>query len=480
MDNLLAFAGIFSADGRVRAVNRLALEAAGVSLDDVVGLPFEAAPWWRDLPTSQAQVRNVIARVAAGEVVRLDLLMRDRAGDVRVVEASFAPVRDGEGRVVEIIGSGVDVTARKRAVAERQALLEREQEARAVAEAAHRELRAVLERVSDGFVALDRSWIYTYVNRHAASLFGRRPEDLLGKHIWTEFPEGVGQPFHLAYERAMREQRFIELQDLYEPWNRWFENRIYPSPDGVAIFFHEITESKLAEQELLRSRAALRALAARLEAVREEEGVRISRELHDQVGQAMTALRMDLTQLEREAGAGPLDRERLRAMRELIDATLASARRIAAELRPAILDDLGLAAAVEQVAADFERRASIACAAHVPDGGADMDRRAALALYRILQEALTNVARHAGATRVDITLSVEDGTVALVVTDDGRGFEPEAAGADATRPSLGLLGMRERALALGGELRVDARPGQGTAVSARVPRRPPGPGDGSP
>jgi two-component system sensor kinase len=194
----------------------------------------------------------------------------------------------------------------------------------------------------------------------------------------------------------------------------------------------------------------------------------------------MTALRMDLTQLEREAGAGPLDRERLRAMRELIDATLASARRIAAELRPAILDDLGLAAAVEQVAADFERRASIACAAHVPDGGADMDRRAALALYRILQEALTNVARHAGATRVDITLSVEDGTVALVVTDDGRGFEPEAAGADATRPSLGLLGMRERALALGGELRVDARPGQGTAVSARVPRRPPGPGDGSP
>src|SRR5829696_2932227 len=107
----------------------------------------------------------------------------------------------------------------------------------------------VLERVSDGLVALDRDWRYTYVNSQAASLFGRRPEDLIGRHIWTEFPEGVGQPFHLAYERAMAEQVFIHVESCYEPWNRWFENRIFPSPDGLSIFFRDISQRKRAEEE---------------------------------------------------------------------------------------------------------------------------------------------------------------------------------------------------------------------------------------
>jgi PAS domain S-box-containing protein len=106
----------------------------------------------------------------------------------------------------------------------------------------------VLERVSDGVVALDRNWRYTYVNSRAASLFGRQPEDLVGRHIWTEFPEGVGQPFQLAYQKAMDDQIFIEMESYYEPWDRWFENRIYPSLDGVSIFFHEITGRKQAEQ----------------------------------------------------------------------------------------------------------------------------------------------------------------------------------------------------------------------------------------
>src|SRR5436190_11536300 len=106
----------------------------------------------------------------------------------------------------------------------------------------------LLERISDGFVALDTDWRYTYVNQRAADLFGRQPEHLVGRHIWTVFPEGIGQPFQLAYERAMSEQVFIRMENYYEPWDRWFENRIYPSPNGLSIFFHEITERKKAEQ----------------------------------------------------------------------------------------------------------------------------------------------------------------------------------------------------------------------------------------
>jgi PAS domain S-box-containing protein len=125
----------------------------------------------------------------------------------------------------------------------------------------------VLERVSDAVVALDRNWRYTYVNQRAASLFGRRPEDLIGRHIWTEFPEGVGQPFHLAYEKAMAEQVFVQMENYYEPWDRWFENRIYPSPDGLSIFFHEITERKRAEESSLQSAELLKAQNQALERV---------------------------------------------------------------------------------------------------------------------------------------------------------------------------------------------------------------------
>lgn len=118
-------------------------------------------------------------------------------------------------------------------------------------------LADVLERASDAFVALDTNWRYIYVNSRAAALFGRQPEDLLGRHIWTEFPEGIGQPFHQAYERAMREQVAIQIEAYYEPWGRWFENRIYPSSYGLSIFFHDITDRKRAEQAARQNAALL-------------------------------------------------------------------------------------------------------------------------------------------------------------------------------------------------------------------------------
>ena len=125
-------------------------------------------------------------------------------------------------------------------------------------QAAWQEIHNILERVSDAVVALDKDWHYTYVNQQAAELFGRKPEDLIGRHIWTEFPEGVGQPFQIAYERALTEQVFIQMENYYQPWERWFENRIYPSPEGLSIFFHEITERKLAEKAAQESAELLR------------------------------------------------------------------------------------------------------------------------------------------------------------------------------------------------------------------------------
>jgi PAS domain S-box-containing protein len=137
----------------------------------------------------------------------------------------------------------------------------------------------VLERVSDAVVSLDQDWRYTYVNKHAAQLFGCRPEDLVGRHIWTVFPEGVGRPFQLAYEKAMAEQVFIRMEDYFEPWDRWFENRIYPSPDGLSIFFHEVTERKLADLTARESADLLRGQNQVLEAIARGEPLRRSLDL---------------------------------------------------------------------------------------------------------------------------------------------------------------------------------------------------------
>lgn len=241
----------------------------------------------------------------------------------------------------------------------------------------------------------------------------------------------------------------------------------------------DVTDRHRAEEALLRSRAQLRRLAARQQAVREEERARLAREIHDELGQVLTALKIDLQWLQQRVAA-PAPRPRvlpvarslpvtrkLKDMSALLDRTLADVHRIATELRPGVLDDLGLQSAVQWLTADFEQRTGIRSEAHVSSPEETIEDGQATAAFRILQEALTNIARHAQATHVDVRLEVTSDTLELTVTDDGRGIsETEAA---APR-SLGLLGMSERALACGGVVTVFGRPGGGTTVALHLPR----------
>src|SRR5262245_11608973 len=178
----------------------------------------------------------------------VEFRLRHKDGTYRWIFSHAFLQTDADGKPCRVSGCHLDITDRKEAEKERARLLAGERTSPLEVGAAQQQLGNILESISDGFVVLDRTWHYTYVNRQAASLFGRMPQDLVGKHIWTEFPEGIGQPFHLAFEKAMAKQIFIQLENYYEPWDRWFENRIYPSPDGLSIFFHEITERKQAEQ----------------------------------------------------------------------------------------------------------------------------------------------------------------------------------------------------------------------------------------
>jgi signal transduction histidine kinase len=235
----------------------------------------------------------------------------------------------------------------------------------------------------------------------------------------------------------------------------------------LTVILRDITDRAKAERALRRAHDELRELSQAMHEVRESERTRIARELHDELGQALTALKMDVDLL---GSSIPGDRsdlvERTDAMRGLLDSTVATTRRISADLRPLVLDDLGLGAAAEWLAQSFSQRTQIPCDLQVDSSCAQLGEPHASALFRIMQESLTNVAKHARAHRVAVRLERSGDDAVLTVSDDGVGMDPAA------RPnsrSFGLRGIGERVMLLGGEVQIASRPQTGTTIVARIP-----------
>ena len=229
----------------------------------------------------------------------------------------------------------------------------------------------------------------------------------------------------------------------------------------------EIKERKIAEAQLRESEVQLRALAARLISIREEERARIAREVHDELGQVLTGLKMDVTWLARRiAGSEEPLVEKAEAMCRLIDSTMHLIRRISTGLRPEILDDMGLVAAFGWQAKEFQKRMGMRCRLKLPEEQVDLDKELSTAVFRIFQEILTNIARHAKASSVDVTLSISEKLLKLAVVDDGIGITESQIGG---RESLGLLGMQERAQLFSGVVNIQGVPGRGTTVSVSIP-----------
>jgi len=237
-----------------------------------------------------------------------------------------------------------------------------------------------------------------------------------------------------------------------------------------AALTQEIAERKVIEEDLRKAKERLRAFAAYIESVREDERTGLAREVHDELGQALTGLKMDLSWLEKrlpkglEAAAG-----RMKSMFRLVDATILSVRRISAALRPQVLDDVGLIGTLKWQAREFQVRTGIRCKVDVRAEDFALDQARLTAAFRILQEALANVARHSGATRVDISLRADTDHFILKIVDNGRGV----TAADLRNPkSLGLLAIRERAFLLGGNVDIEGKDGKGTTLTLSIPHRP--------
>jgi PAS domain S-box-containing protein len=313
------------------------------------------------------------------------------------------------------------------------------------------------------------------VNQEFSRVFGYAPPEVIGRRPAEVIPVGEAGQRILRSAELMESGQRVEVESIRQ---RKDGSRVYVSmvrvpvslPGGqIAMYemYRDITESKRVEQDLQRSFDQLRALAARLQSAREEERQRVARELHDELGQALTAIKLDLSSLIRGLSAERAPHAtQAESILALADQMIQLVRRISTELRPDLLDRLGLVAALEWAGEEFQARTGIECRLEVPADTLVIDPERATAIFRIFQETLTNVARHASATKVDVRLAREGGSLTLEVHDNGVGIGEERASAGR---SLGILGMRERALLLGGEFSISGSPGRGTTVRVRIP-----------
>ena len=335
---------------------------------------------------------------------------------------------------------------------------------------------SVLKSSPDAIVVINPDGSIRYVNPALETLTGFSGAEVVGSKPpypwWTEdaFQENGDQS-----GRALREG----MDRVEEPFQKksgehfWVELTSVPVMRGGQVRYYlvnwvDITQRKGAEEAVRRSREQLRALAGRLQEVRERERTHLARKIHEGVGHALACLKMDVSRLEKDLGDSPAAklRERMQAMSEMLDSTMESVRQTASELRPGILDDMGLAAALEWEAREFKRRTGINCTLAGSIEAGRLDREQSTALYRICQQLLTNVVMHSGADAVRISLTEHAGNLLLEVRDNGRGISAESVSSSA---SLGIVGMRERALLMGGALSISGVRGEGTAATVRIP-----------
>jgi PAS domain S-box-containing protein len=313
------------------------------------------------------------------------------------------------------------------------------------------------------------------VNEQLAEMHGYRPEELVGRPV-TDFvaPQSCEQVIERIRDGHAEPYEHLALRKDGSTFPVEARGRmmIFRGRRVRVTAVRDITQRQRADEELRKSREQLRALLSRLQSSREQERAHIAREIHDHLGQLLTALKLDLRGLERKIAGVPDEElrtalaDKLLSARRLADETIASVQKIASELRPGSLDRLGLAAAMEVEMQAFQARTAIACDWNPPPGPVALSPELATASFRIFQEILTNIARHSQATRVDARLTSDGGVLVIKATDNGIGIEQK----DIENPkSLGLLGMQERAAMLGGAVAFDRNVGGGTTVTVRLP-----------
>jgi two-component system sensor histidine kinase UhpB len=405
----------------------------------------------------------------AGREFEIEYRIITKDGDVRWICDRGFPIRDESGQICRIAGIADDITERRLA---ENALRESEERFRQIAENIHEVFWLTTPDLSR----------ILYLSPSFRNLIGR-PFELEDQNAGIEtflklvHPDDLPRVMELMQRPG--EEFDIEIRIKRDDGSvRWLRDRGFPVRDEsgavcrIGGVVEDITNRKEAEDRLKASSEQLRALSGSLQSARETEATRIAHQIHDELGGLLTGLRWELEALEKmilQAG----DAEQLQAMRDrlttmlgLTDTTINVVRRIASELRPSILDDLGLMEAIEWQTQQFQARTGIQCHCDCALPSIALGDQQSTAVFRIVQEALTNILRHAQATQVGVAMKQEHGAFILTVTDDGRGITPAEV---FSRASLGILGMQERAHLIGGRVDIVGLKGTGTTLYVRVP-----------
>jgi PAS domain S-box-containing protein len=390
-----------------------------------------------------------------------ELQIITKQGKIIDVLLNVDTVYDSNGKPLYSLSTQLDITERKHA---EENLRQSEEQ-----------FRTIVETAPSLLIITDAEGNNIYVSPNCEQMTGYKVEELLGKVVWWVHDDDLARAKEImnrVFSDRVRGRNF-EYKAMKKNGDQWWASSSWELLHdvrgnfcGVVMQTLDITERKKAEEALRESQNQLRSLADHLQSVRENERTAMAREIHDELGQALTSLRMDLSWLAKKI---PEDQtqllDKLHSMSELTGSTLRTVQRISTELRPGLLDDLGLVAAIEWQTEEFQNRTGIRCTLTV-DPDITLDDRRSTALFRILQETLINVARHAQATGVTVSLQEKDGVLKLRVRDNGKGITKDQI---SNPKSFGLLGIQERVNPWGGEVKISGRPGKGTTVMVRMP-----------
>lgn len=438
-------------------VNRRMLEYTGYTEEEIRTIdPLKIVH-----PDDRAIVKRNITQVSKGQTISpYEYRLITKTGQTRWIMETATLINFKTKKA--ILGNSMDITEQKEV---KETLQELDS------------LKAsILDAAPQAIVGLHNR-IIKFANAAVEDVFGWRPDELLGRSVTLFYrnereAEEIGRYFYttLTNQRTFVSEFYCRHKNGDDLLCKMRASRIGDILTGdrrIVITYEDVTEQRKAERELANSQEQLRNLSMHLQSVREKESTRIAMKIHDELGQSLTALQLDLAWLGSRLPPGDLTlTSKIQHMRELIDTTVESMHRISTELRPTLLDDLGLTAAMEWQLQEFRERTGIHYKARLNLKEGFIERELATALFRIFQEVLTNIARHAEATSIRVNLTKKGDGLYLDVSDNGKGITKEQID---NPKSFGIIGIRERVNFWGGAISITGKPGKGTDIKVRIP-----------